>query len=51
MVTLKHHQFPDLFIRQTKNAYFSIVNEDILEIAKDTPDTEHYYNSLAKEYP
>ena len=45
---LKHYQFPDLFIRQTKNAYISIVNEDILEIAKNTLDKENYYNSLRK---
>ena len=45
---LKHYQFPNLFIRQTKNAYISIVNKDILEIAKDTPYKENYYNSLRK---
>lgn len=47
----KAPSIPDLFIRQTKNAYFSIVNEDVLETAKDTPDTEHYYNSLRKRIP
>ncbi len=47
-MVLKHHQFPGLFIRQTKNAYISIISKDILEIAKDTPSKENYYNSLRK---
>jgi len=45
---LKHYQFPEIFLRQTKNAYISIINQDILEIAKNTPNNEHYYNSLRK---
>jgi intergrase/recombinase len=48
-MTLKHYQFPSLFIRQTKNAYISIINEDVLEIAKDTPSQEYYYNFLRKK--
>ncbi len=35
-VILKHYQYPDIFLRQTKNAYISIINEDILEIVKNT---------------
>lgn len=46
---LKHYQFPDIFIRQTKNAYISIINKDVLEIAKDAPTTEYCYNSV-REY-
>src|SRR5690606_14908103 len=34
---LKHYQFPALFLRQTKNAYVSIINDQILEIARNTP--------------
>jgi hypothetical protein len=45
---LKHYQFPDTFFRQTKKAYVSIVNEDILEVAKRTPLKERYYNGLRK---
>ncbi len=35
-MTLKHHQFSNLFIRLTKNAYISIVNEEDLEKSKDS---------------
>ena len=45
---LKHYQFPKTFLRQTKNAYISVVNLDILEMAKNTLDKEHYYPSLRK---
>ncbi len=45
---LKHYQYPDKFLRQTKNAYISVVNDDILEIAKNTPNKENYYPSLHK---
>jgi intergrase/recombinase len=45
---IKHYQFPTVFLRQTKNAYISIVNDKILTIAVNTPHLEHYYNSLRK---
>jgi len=45
---LKHYQFPKTFLRQTKNAYISVVSQDILEMAKNTPNKEHYYPSLRK---
>lgn len=45
---LKHYQFPVVFLRQTKNAYVSVINEQILEIATNTPNRETYYNSLRK---
>jgi hypothetical protein len=31
---LKHHLFPDIFVRQTKNTYISVVNEAILDLVK-----------------
>jgi hypothetical protein len=46
---LKHYQFPTLFLRQTKNAYISLVNDQILEIARNTPKKEFYYNALRKK--
>ncbi len=45
---LKHYQFPTVFFRQTKNAYVSIIDDNILEIAENSPVKEHYYNSLRK---
>jgi len=45
---LKHYQYPEIFLRQTKNAYVSIINEDILQIARGSPDREYYYRSLRK---
>jgi hypothetical protein len=29
----KHYLYPDIFLRQTKNVYISIINDDILKIA------------------
>lgn len=45
---LNYYQFRNMFIRHTKNACTSIVNEDILKTAKDTPNTEYYYKFLRK---
>ena len=45
---LKHYQSPHTFLRKTKNAYISIIDDKIIELAKNTPNTENYYNS-AKE--
>ena len=45
---LKHYQFPETFIRQTKNAYLSIINDDMIEIAKLTPDKEQNLVGLRK---
>ena len=39
---LKHYQFPEMFLLQTENDYLGIVNKNITEIAKDTPDKECY---------
>ena len=46
---LKHYQFPSIFLRQTKNTYVSIISDHLLEIAKNTPNRESYYNSLRKK--
>ncbi|MBA3750723.1 MAG: hypothetical protein H0X03_07540 [Nitrosopumilus sp.] len=45
---LKHYQFPDIFFRSTKKADVSIINDKIIEIAKNTPDKGRYYNALRK---
>ncbi len=45
---LKHYNFPDTFLKQTKKAYVSIVNEDILKIANETPQRERYHKGLRK---
>jgi len=45
---LKHYQFPSIFLRQTKNAYVSIINDRIIEIAKATPNKERYMVGLRK---
>ncbi len=42
---LEHIRYPEIFIRKTKKAYISIVNESIIQIAKDTKETSRY-NSL-----
>ena len=41
---LKHFEFPDIFIRRTKQAYVSIANDLILKIANDSGS--HSYNAL-----
>ena len=35
---LEHIRYPEIFIRKTKKAYISIVNELIIQIAKDTKE-------------
>jgi intergrase/recombinase len=45
---LKHYQFPSIFLRKTKNTYVSIINDDMLEIAKATPSKERYLIGLRK---
>lgn len=39
---LKHIKYPSIFIRNTKKAYISIVNESIILIAKDTKEKSSY---------
>jgi intergrase/recombinase len=41
---LEHVKYPEIFIRKTKKAYISIVNESIIRIAKDTRECN--YNSM-----
>jgi hypothetical protein len=45
---LKHYQFPTLFLRQTKNAYVSVITDHIVEIAKAAPSKERYMVGLRK---
>ncbi|MDN5846315.1 MAG: hypothetical protein L0H53_08590 [Candidatus Nitrosocosmicus sp.] len=47
---IKHYQFPETFLRHTKNAYVSIINDPILEIAKSTPNKERYTVGLRKRF-
>jgi len=44
---LKHYKYPNMFLRQSKNAYISVVNDDVLESQK-TLHKENYYPSLRK---
>ncbi|WP_179368320.1 integrase [Candidatus Nitrosotenuis sp. DW1] len=44
MMVLDHFKYPRLFLRRTKKAYTSIVNDEILDIAKSS--TCRTYNSL-----
>jgi hypothetical protein len=39
---LKHIKYPSIFIRNTKKACISIVNESIIQIAKDTKEKSSY---------
>jgi intergrase/recombinase len=41
---LKHFEFPDIFIRRTKQAYVSIANDLIIKVANDSGN--HSYNAL-----
>ena len=41
---LDHYKYPSIFIRRTKKAYISVVNETILAIARQAGD--HTYNAL-----
>jgi intergrase/recombinase len=41
---LKHFEFPDIFIRRTKQTYVSVANDLILTVANDSGN--HSYNAL-----
>ena len=41
---LEHYRYPSIFIRRTKKAYISIVNETILGLARGSGN--HSYNAL-----
>jgi intergrase/recombinase len=43
-IILKYFEFPDIFIRKTKQAYISIANDLIIKIANDSGN--HSYNAL-----
>ena len=36
---LEHFKYPNIFIRRTKKAYISLVNENILEIVEEVEHT------------
>ena len=46
---LKHYQFPETFLRQTKNAYVSIIIDQFIEFANGTPNKENYMADLRKQ--
>jgi len=43
-MTLEHYKYPDLFIRKTKKAFISLVNDSILDMAKKA--YPYSYNAL-----
>jgi intergrase/recombinase len=42
---LEHVKYPEIFIRKTKKAYISIVNDSMIQIAKNTKE-KNSYNSI-----
>lgn len=50
---LTHYKYPKLFLRVSKNAYVSVINKDIIQIAKESePITSytHIRNSFGEYY-
>jgi hypothetical protein len=45
-MTLEHFRFPEIFIRRTKKAYFSVVTEPLAQIIKDCTAEFESYQSL-----
>ncbi|HEX5904893.1 MAG TPA: integrase [Candidatus Nitrosocosmicus sp.] len=43
---LEHFKFPSIFLRRTKKAFFSIVNENILKILKDPSNEIHDFEKI-----
>ncbi len=43
-MTIEHFRYPETFIRKTKKAFVSAVNDSIIDLAKDTGN--HSYNSI-----
>ncbi|AFU57419.1 hypothetical protein Ngar_c04750 [Candidatus Nitrososphaera gargensis Ga9.2] len=33
-MTLEHYKYPEIFIRRTKKAYISIINQEVIELAR-----------------
>lgn len=46
IMLLENFRFPQFFIRRTKKAYISIINETILDLARNSGKL-HSYHSLA----
>ena len=44
---LEHFRFPEYFIRKTKKAYISVVNEQILELARNSASLKSYRSLLS----
>ena len=47
---LEHFRFPQIFLRRTKTAYISIVDDEIIEIAKSIDKTPPSYHGLKMVY-
>ncbi len=45
---LEHYRFKDLFIRKSKKAYISLVDNDLLELAKQSCDSYEAIHSYLK---
>jgi intergrase/recombinase len=43
-IILEHFRYPDIFIRRTKQAFITIVNDNIINLAKES--NEYSYNAL-----
>lgn len=41
LMVLEHFKFPEIFIRRTKNAYISLVSDEILKLARDCSNTSY----------
>jgi intergrase/recombinase len=39
---LTHYKYPKLFLRVSKNAYVSVINKDIIQIAKESQPVTSY---------
>lgn len=46
---LEHYRYPDLFLRRTKKAYVSIINADILQLAREADNRSYTSIRMALE--
>ena len=47
---LLHYKYPSVFFRVTKKCYISIINENLLNLVKEIPEREPYYNELRRAF-
>jgi hypothetical protein len=47
---LLHYKYPSIFFRVTKKCYISIINENLLNLVKEIPEREAYYNELRRVF-